>query len=428
MGHEDQWDARFEDVVGEAFSVVGAGFRSETGPRLGEVVARGRSLRRRRMATVAGSVTALAVIGVGGVFASGLGTPARSGSTVSQGAAGAASSTSAAMKTSQTATAGPPVTSQEVVDNLHKLLGPQATFNPARSVPGAMSGPLVADGVIDDGRGKAAFGFDIERRDQVQTQPSDLTCPDKKYVPYDDCSSTKLADGSTLVLLKGYEYSDKRVLTKDWTARFFGPDGQYLEFQEWNSSQGKDAPITRTDPPLGFQQLTALLTARSWQPLLARIPKPQLIVVPPRSGAQPGRDEILSVAAGLLPTGLTEADTTGQKGFVSFNVDDGKGKGQVQIYVAKLPAGAPDSRYDNATTLPDGSKLVVQQTTGSDVVRWSADVLRPDGTRVVVAALNVANQRGTVGAKASRRTPALTLDQIRAIATNPIWQQHNGKQ
>lgn len=414
MAHEDQWDSRFEEAVGGAFSAVGESIRPETGPRLDEIAEQGRSLRRRRMAGIAGSVVALAAIGVGGVFVSGLGNPGRTGSTM-------AAAPVVTAKPSEAAKTVAPLTYQEIADNLQKLLGPQATLDPPGRGEGA-GGQFYVAGVSDDGHGKAAFALDLDLRPAGPARPEELICP----TPYDDCSITKPEDGWTLVLVKGYEYPDKRVLTKSWRASLVGPDGQRLYFANWNSPDQKGAPMSRTDPPMDFQQLTSLVTDPSWKPMFDRMPKPKPL--PPTPEAQPDGDEILRVAAGLLPNGLTEMDAYGQKGIASFNVDDGKGKAMVQIFVGKDPAGVPDSRYDKAETLPDGSRLVVQQTNSTDV-RWQADVLHPDGTRVQVAASNIVMQKKTDPLRPpTRSTPPLTLDQLKAIAENPIWQQHNGKQ
>ncbi|GAA2800588.1 hypothetical protein [Kitasatospora aburaviensis] len=264
MADENQPGPRFEDALGEAFSRAGDGFQPTAGPRLHEVTARGRTLRRRRTAAFAGSVTAVALLGVAGAFAAGFGAaPARSGSPLD-----AAAAPTSAMASSPTRS---------------------TTAQPTHSNPDA---------------------------------------------------------------------------------------------------------------------------------------------IPPRPEAQPDGDEVLAVAAALLPAGFTQADAGSSKGFASFNVDDGNGKGEVEIWVAKQPAGAPDPRYDNSTALPDGSKLVVQPdasaAAGATTV-WSADILHPDGTRVVVRAFNTAIDKNTGNAKAGRSTPSLTLDQLKAIATNPIWLQHNGK-
>ncbi|WP_030394314.1 hypothetical protein [Kitasatospora purpeofusca] len=264
MAEEHHPDPRFEGVLGDAFSAVGESFRPTTGPRLDEVTARGRALRRRRTAAFAGGVTAVAVIGVGGVFAAGLGAaPARSGGSVE---------------------------------------APAAPSSAASPVP----------------------------------SPSVLTRPAQA-----------------------------------------NPDA-----------------------------------------------------VPPSAEAHPEGGEVLAVAATLLPAGLAPADASTGEGFARFNVDDGRGKSEVQVYVAKQPAGAPDPRYDYSTVLPDGSRLVVQQgapMSGSGSVRWSVEILHPDGTRVVVRAFNTAVRRNTAKAEPGRSTPPLTLDQLRAIATSPTWLQHSGK-
>ncbi|MGV9270185.1 hypothetical protein ACWDRR_36675 [Kitasatospora sp. NPDC003701] len=274
MTEENQADPRFEDALGNALSTVGQSFRPATGPRLDKIATRGRTLRRRRMAVLTGSVAAVAVVGVGGVFAVGLGGPAR---------------------------------------------------------PGVLS-----------------------------------VAADSTTVP------------PTLAVSQ----------TTDARPTQSNPDAQPTQSTQSNSD-----------------------------------------AMPPSPEAQPGGDEVLTVVAALLPSGLAAADATTDKGFARFNVDDGNGKGEVQVYVAKQPAGAPDPRYDHSTALPDGSRLVVQQApaSGSETVRWSADILHPDGTRVVVQAYNTAVHDNTGRTKAGRPTPSLTLDQIRAIATNPIWQQHNGK-
>ncbi|GAA2827665.1 hypothetical protein GCM10010441_60040 [Kitasatospora paracochleata] len=424
MADEDQWVPSFEETVGDAFSVVAEEFRPAAGPRLEEVMVQGRALRRRRAAAVAGSVTALAVIGVGGVFASGLRGPARPVASVD----GAPASATVSAPPSPSVSKPPNTTLQEVVDNLGRLLGPHATVNPVRPPKGVgsdASSQLYADGVLDDGHGKAAFAVEVERRPDGDTQPSDLVCPDPALVPNDGCTSIRQPDGSTLVLLKGYEYPDKRVLTKSWDAHLYGPDGLHLFFTESNSARSKDAPITRPEPPLDFDRLTALLTDPSWQPLLARVARP--LPLAQRPDAQPPGSEVLTVAAGLLPAGLTELDATSQTGLAVFDVDDGQGRSEVQLLVTKQPTGTPDRRYVDATPLPDGSRLLVDRSVGGGVVRWSAEVLQPDGTRVVAAAFNTPAPHGKSETEADRATPALTMDQLTAIASSPVWRQHNGR-
>lgn len=125
---------------------------------------------------------------------------------------------------------------------------------------------------------------------------------------------------------------------------------------------------------------------------------------------------------GLLPEGLSvggKTDTGGE--FASVVVDDGEGRSLVQINVQRDMRGAAGDLYGEATTLPDGTLLATSKKSGekggSGVVWWSADTMRPDGLRVVVSAFNSGEQ----SAPATRPEPALTMDQLTALATSPEW-------
>lgn len=76
----------------------------------------------------------------------------------------------------------------------------------------------------------------------------------------------------------------------------------------------------------------------------------------------------------------------------------------------------------NPETLPDGTRVVVRKGVGDDdgrgLVMRTADAIWPDGLRVVVSAFNSASQ--ITGP--TRENPALTLDQLKAIATDSKWQ------
>jgi hypothetical protein len=72
-------------------------------------------------------------------------------------------------------------------------------------------------------------------------------------------------------------------------------------------------------------------------------------------------------------------------------------------------------------TLADGTRVSVKQGPGekggAGVVMWTVDTLRKDGLRVVVSAFNAAEQ----GQSATRAKPALTIEQLRAIALSARW-------
>lgn len=108
--------------------------------------------------------------------------------------------------------------------------------------------------VFDDGKGKAAIGVSVGAIDPDSTQAvQQLECPDKTFVPYDSCRNETLADGSRLMVLRGYEYPDKRVDTKWWHAYLVTPDGYTVDASEWNAPAEKGANVSRAEPrsPLG---------------------------------------------------------------------------------------------------------------------------------------------------------------------------------
>lgn len=49
---------------------------------------------------------------------------------------------------------------------------------------------------------------------------------------------------------------------------------------------------------------------------------------------------------------------------------------------------------------------------------WTVDTIRKDGFRVVISAFN----SGAQNTAATRATPALTMTQLKAIATSGKWQ------
>ncbi|MFJ9324144.1 hypothetical protein [Streptomyces globisporus] len=124
----------------------------------------------------------------------------------------------------------------------------------------------------------------------------------------------------------------------------------------------------------------------------------------------------------LLPEGLTVTDVTDSGGeFASVVVNDGKGRSLVQINVQQDMRDVAHQLYGEATTLPDGTLLATSKKPGekggAGVVMWTADSMRPDGMRVVVSAFNSGEQSSA----ATRKVPALTMDQLTALVISPEW-------
>ncbi|MEU8926028.1 hypothetical protein AB0D10_34690 [Kitasatospora sp. NPDC048545] len=155
-------------------------------------------------------------------------------------------------------------------------------------------------------------------------------------------------------------------------------------------------------------------------------------------------DEVLATFQALLPKGeTTEAKGRGtddeqSKGtFVGADLvfDDGQGKSLVQIGIQKhrpkqgqprtCPTDLKLARIDSCsvTTLPDGSRLQLQQgyeysDNRADTKEWDATLSGPDGREITVSEWNAAREKG---APDSRPNPPLTLEQLKAVVTDKSW-------
>ncbi|MEV8452462.1 hypothetical protein AB0467_07875 [Streptomyces sp. NPDC052095] len=410
----------FESGLGDALRRTGEGFTAQGRPLVDGGVARGRQrLRRRRAAAMTGGVVALAVVGIGAPYATG----ALNGGGGQDGAGVAAQP-----RTGTSPATGPQLPAQRVVATLERLL-PKGKISGRDGRGTAERGGPSAHLVLDDGRGRAAIGVSVGAVDPHGTQAKQqLACPDRTYIPHDSCRNETLPDGSRLMLLRGYEYPDKRVDTKWWHAYLVTPDGYTVDANEWNAPAEKDAAVTRPEPPLTEGQLKALVTSRAWRPVMNALEKaaPEPVPQPPA----PGQDAktVLRNLTSLLPASAKVVSRRDEDGYAYVVVDDGKGASLVQINVQPGMSDLEDELFGTgAEVRADGTKTVTHQGPGEkggkDVVMWTADTLRPDGLRVVVSAFN----SGAQNTKATRKTPALTLAQLKAITTSEKWAGKSGK-
>jgi hypothetical protein len=286
--------------------------------------------------------------------------------------------------------------------------------------------PTYATVVYDDGHGAAEIDVSLQWVASGNTSAAGLTCPDPAYNPHDVCSMTKLADGSRLMVDRGWEYSDMKGGMKSWNAWLTTPEGGQVMISEYNSAQEKGA-VTRTDPPLSVDQLKVVATSAKWTPAVAALPRPKPAPTRtvPKSLTGP---QILSVLNRLLPAGVTRSHENGEDGFADLLLNDGKGNGLFQInvqdYSADLAKGDASGIlpvFAGAAVLPDGSKLKTTQGPaekgGSGAVQWTADILRPNGLRIVIMEFNAPAQN----VAATRTDPVLTIAQLRAIVTSTDW-------
>ncbi|GHH78775.1 hypothetical protein GCM10018781_55200 [Kitasatospora indigofera] len=439
-------DEKFEDDLIYAISRTGDAFQAEGTALLSGGLRRGRRRwRRGSAAAVAGGVTALALVATGGVYLAGAGGPRGDGGqpvtvAAADGSGAPASGTGAPDAGApgtpvQSAAAAPAaaVTGEQMAGLLKALLPPgTVTVAGSRGSAGTGNQPPgapYASVVFDDGHGQAAIQVGVQRQAPGDASLLDqVKCPDPKFQPAGVvCTSTLLADGSTLMVLQGYEYPDRRVDTKAWSATLAGQDGRLVQVQEWNAAKEKDAPITRPAPPLTPAQLGALVTDKSWDAVVQALPTPK--PQSPATGKEYSAEEILAITAGLLPAGLTESETGGQPGYANFVLNDGKGKSMVELNVQDWSRALKEHQqgtakdgdvveqvFAKARTLPDGTKVVFEKGADKAAV-WTVDSLRPDGMRVVVGAYTAGGPKQP----SVRTAPALTEAQLEAIATSPLW-------
>ncbi|MGW2910110.1 hypothetical protein ACWC9X_06595 [Streptomyces asoensis] len=404
----------FESRLSAALHQAGDGFDS---PRTGLATAgavRGRRMQLQRRATLAGGAAGIALVGVGGALLvpwdDTAGTPTPSSVAATATATGPGASYSA----------------DDMVRTLRKLL-PEGKFSrsDARGTDGKQ--PPLAVGVFDDGKGVGSISVGLGR---IPGRPAPsgavMPCPTGGQTGLDSCRTELLPDGSAVTVYQGYEYPDRRADTKAWGADLVTPAGHHVSVVEWNAAAEKGKPVTRPEPPLSPARLKELAAASEWRRIIDALPEEKAPATPSASSARPAEMAgwlILRKLALLLPKKLERVSNGSQEtGFGYFVVDDGKGESLVQVNVQPDMSDVAGELFGSGSeTLADGTRVAVRQEPGekggAGVVQWTVDTLRKDGTRVVVSAFNTPEQHRA----ATRAEPALTVEQLRAVALSPRW-------
>ncbi|GAB2818980.1 hypothetical protein GCM10027073_57850 [Streptomyces chlorus] len=414
----DQHSNPFEERLSAALHDTGSTFEADRGALTDGGRTRGRRMRVRRRAAVLGGAAGIALVGVGGALL----LPGEGRENERATVASGAEVTATAKDTPA------PVSGEELIRTLKELL-PDGKFSGEQGRgTDSVLGPF-AQVVYDDGEGPAAVGIGLHRVEPGSSQAREATrCPDQVFTPHDSCATSTLADGSKLMLFKGYEYPDRRVDTKWWNAVLVTPRGQQISVSEWNSAAEKDELISRPAPPLSASQLKELAMAPQWRAAVDAIPE--------RTGtpseaptAQPPRVDgpaVRETLAKLVPDRVEVVSKGGQEeGYAYLVVDDGKGKSFVQINVQRRMLDDAGQLYGSAETLDDGTRVATRQGPGekgaAGVVMWTVDIMRADGRRVVISAFNTGAQHED----ATREAPALSMKELRAIALSPRWDDLN---
>ncbi|GGP92750.1 hypothetical protein [Streptomyces griseomycini] len=415
--HGEQYDDAFEGRLAAALRATGGGFDTDRTALADAGRARGRRLRLRRRAAVLGGVAGIAAVGVGGALF------------VAPGDAPGSRLPAAAHSAAPAASASPgpaarEYTGDEILRALKELL-PEGEFSQEEARGTEDELPPSARLVYDDGKGAAAIGLSLGRVEPGSQEARQVTrCPDEVFVPHDSCTTSRLPDGSVLMLFQGYEYPDRRVDTRWWAAELVTPEGRHVSLSEWNAPAEKDAAVSRPEPPLSPEQLKEVVTAGVWRAVVDAVPEPPMPSATPSAPPRASGESVGETLAGLLPEDVEVVGKGGQEGDYAYVVvDDGEGRSLVQINVQHGMADVADQLYGSGETLPDGTRVATRKGNGDDrvagVVMWTVDTLRPgdDGFRVVISAFN----NGAAHAEPTRDTPALTMEELRGIALSPEW-------
>ncbi len=373
---------------------------------------RGRRWRRRRRTAVAGGLAVLVLAGAGGLMTVGRGPfgivdPA---GTVSQKL--------------------PKMSEQEVVSLVTALLPPGkvSVLAAGGTGEGRVAGAEYRVGgtlMFDDGAGASIFEYGAERTDLMPE--AGAVCMDGFTMPQDSCERTKLPDGSVVVIDK--LRSEHTPEGREWRATWAAADGRRVSVIEYN---GQPAGANRANPPLSSEQLTAFVTASAWERVFAALPPLKNAPAPstPRPAAGPSAAELLAKLAPLLPAGATsstpegsnQANLTvtleGRTSMVLVGVGPASEKGKQDEKYAET---SPSTPLEAREKLPDGTLVVTNRfgngkTATDPVLHWTAEVYVPDGRHVSISEWN-----GENGYTARPGTPALSLEQLKAIATDPAW-------
>lgn len=275
----------------------------------------------------------------------------------------------------------------------------------------------------DDGDGAVRIVVSLQRVGAVED--SELArCPLISQSPTSRCTREIRADGSILVLNQAYEKATA-VGVQRWTAVTTSTDGRQIVVSEWNRASEDAAVPSRPAPSLSLRQLSAIATSPKWDPAFAEISAPAPL--PNRSKNLMREREMLAIAKTLLPKRLRSAHEEGHpRGYVDLTMRDGKGDSLLEIQLQRWRPGDPSMAnvFANSVAKANGVRLRFDKGKsrhgGAGVVSWSADVLYPDGLRVVATEMNAP----AYGLDAVRDEPAMTVDELTALALSPLWTRH----
>ncbi|HET6298133.1 MAG TPA: hypothetical protein VFG33_32450 [Kribbella sp.] len=382
-------------------------------------IRRGTTLRRRRTVlrglTGATAVLATAGIVVGGTQLFGSSSPAEPPA--------ASGTTPSAKAPAATPT---PVTPAQTLDTLLQLV--PANLKQSAPKSSDADGYHRASVVVNDGRGASlltvalASGLPLKGgcaglHGKCTVQPDGTVVAsyaNESIFPYD---ATKNPQG-----------------VKNTVLEIFRPDGTLISLYSYNAPKEIGVQHTRENPLLSVADLTRIANSESWA-----YPAKYVPTAKPDPGAgypTVPLAQTLQTLKDVLPGGLqfTRPETWGggaENGHngASYVINDGKGKSQVGVLVMRENAitTCANSVLRHCKVRPDGA--VVSWSTNepeySDsrqqidgVLANRIEIHYPDGRYLGMWSYNGPQEKG---AKHTRVKPALTTDQLLAMAGDKAW-------
>ncbi|MFD6531956.1 hypothetical protein [Streptomyces sp. NPDC060184] len=405
-----------------------------------------RGVRRRRAATVTGGALALALVVLGGGLATGL-----------VGGSGGTTDVAADVgSVSPGAGSGGGVSGTEMVETLAALLPGGKVSEGSGIGTGEIEDGSVASAsvVYDEGDGPATVTASLypspagardrgEKAACMNVAGAQRDVPEGAVLTYDGIGGPALTDGT------GRKTTDGECPAAGDAApggglvgyrfRSLTADGVTVDVRAYSGLLDGSGEGVRSTPPLDRRQLAALGQSTRWTRLVQRMaavvalqekngrggsggnsPTPSPT---PSSAPELDYSLLMPTLLKLLPDDVTvvrkQQDDGGE--YAELVVDDGQGQSLVGINVQRDMRDVAGDLYGSAETLPGGVLLAVRQAPGEKggqgIVQWTADLMYPDGMRVVVMAFNADRQDGT----ATRSEPALSLDELKALVTSPQW-------
>ncbi|MFC9329721.1 hypothetical protein [Kitasatospora sp. NPDC057015] len=321
------------------------------------------------------------------------------------------------------------MTSEEVVELVTSLLprGEIRFVNVGTpGTPGPTGDRYRTDAALyfDDGKGASVVSFTVDRTEM--TPDAAAVCMDPFSTPQDSCERTVAADGSAVVIdrLRDRDNADAR----EWRATWAAADGRRVQIFEHNGEANRP---NRETPPLDADQLRTLAAAPGWQRLFDALPARENPPKPATPEPGPKADEVLAKLVPLIPPGaVVSAQGAGRIAHLTVTYE---GRTSM-LAVSVTPAGArgiEDKEYAESAGSagplavreggPDASTVVTNRfgngkTAVDPILHWTAAVYYADGLHIELNEWNGENDY-----TARPGTPALDLDQLKAIVTAPAW-------